>query len=69
VVVLDAGAEVDREVLFEHCRERIAAFKVPRSLEIRQEPLPKSGAGKVLKNELRDPFCRGHDRRVVDPAL
>ena len=64
VVVLDAGAEVDREALLEHCRERIAAFKVPRSLEIRQEPLPKSGAGKVLKSELRDPFWRGHDRRV-----
>jgi long-chain acyl-CoA synthetase len=56
VVVLDAGAEVDGEALLAHCRERIAGFKVPRSLEIQNEPLPKSGAGKVLKRELRAPF-------------
>jgi long-chain acyl-CoA synthetase len=37
---------------------------VPRSVEIRTEPLPKSGAGKILKRELRDPHWAGHERRV-----
>jgi len=62
VVVLDGDA--DAEALIEHCRRRIAGFKVPRSVEIRNEALPKSGAGKVLKSELREPFWHGHDRRV-----
>ena len=29
-----------------HCRERIAGFKVPRCIELRTEPLPKSAAGR-----------------------
>jgi long-chain acyl-CoA synthetase len=62
VVVLEGDA--DAAALLDHCRARIAGFKVPRSVEIRSEPLPKSGAGKVLKSELREPFWQGHDRRV-----
>jgi long-chain acyl-CoA synthetase len=62
VVVLEGDA--DAAALIEHCRRRIAGFKVPRSVEIRNEALPKSGAGKVLKSELREPFWHGHDRRV-----
>jgi acyl-CoA synthetase (AMP-forming)/AMP-acid ligase II len=36
-----------------HAKERIAGYKVPRSWELRTEPLPVSGAGKPLKRELR----------------
>jgi long-chain acyl-CoA synthetase len=64
VVVLEAGAAVDGQALIEHCRARIAGFKVPRSLDVRSDALPKSGAGKVLKTKLREPFWHGHDRRV-----
>ena len=35
-----------------------------RSVELREEPLPKSGAGKLLKTVLREPFWAGLDRRV-----
>lgn len=59
-----AGAAVDEDALRAHCRERIAGFKVPRSFELRSEPLPKSGAGKVLKNPLREPHWQGSGRRV-----
>jgi len=45
-------------------REHIAGFKRPRSIEFRAE-LPHSGAGKVLKRELREPFWEGHERRLV----
>jgi long-chain acyl-CoA synthetase len=66
VVVLcaDAAPEIDEDALREHCRARIAGFKVPRSFELRTEPLPKSGAGKVLKGPLREPHWQGADRRV-----
>jgi long-chain acyl-CoA synthetase len=50
--------------LVAHCRGRIAGFKVPRSIELRAEPLPKSAAGKILKRELRDPHWAGQQAQV-----
>jgi long-chain acyl-CoA synthetase len=50
--------------LIEHCRLRIAGYKVPRSVEFRQEALPKSGPGKVLKRALRAPWWTGRTRGV-----
>jgi long-chain acyl-CoA synthetase len=38
----------DRAQLIEHCRARVAAYKVPKQIELRTDPLPKSGAA-VLK--------------------
>jgi long-chain acyl-CoA synthetase len=63
-VTVRPGSEVDADALISHCRARIAGFKTPRSIELRTEPLPKSGAGKVLKNRLRDPYWEGRSRRV-----
>ena len=63
-VTVRPGAVVSAETLIEHARSRIAGFKVPRSVDVRTEPLPKSGAGKVLKSELREPYWSGHERRV-----
>lgn len=54
VVVLKPGAEVDEAQLRLHCREFIAGYKCPKSVEFRTE-LPLSAAGKVLKRELRKP--------------
>jgi acyl-CoA synthetase (AMP-forming)/AMP-acid ligase II len=45
-------------------RERIAGYKVPKTVEFRSEPLPLSGAMKVLKRVLRSPYWEGHDRAV-----
>ncbi len=42
--------------LIEHTRQLIAGYKVPKSVEFRAEPLPLSGAMKVLKRELRAPY-------------
>lgn len=63
-VVLDPTAQWTEDALREHCRERIAGFKVPRSWTFRSEPLPKSGAGKILKTTLREPFWADAGRRV-----
>ncbi|WP_028080076.1 acyl-CoA synthetase [Solimonas soli] len=63
-VVLKPGSDpLTLEALQAHCRARIAAYKVPRSYELR-ETLPTSGAGKVLKAELRKPFWEGQARAV-----
>ncbi|HEV3363599.1 MAG TPA: long-chain fatty acid--CoA ligase [Acidimicrobiia bacterium] len=47
-------SDVDEEELRRHCRALIADYKVPKTFEFLRE-LPKSGAGKVLKRELRRP--------------
>lgn len=53
--VVYAKQPVSSEDLVAQTRERIAGFKVPRRIELRTEPLPKSAAGKVLKRDLREP--------------
>jgi long-chain acyl-CoA synthetase len=62
-VVVPRG-EVTAEALIEHCRGAIAGYKLPKSIELRAEPLPKSGAGKVLKRELRAPHWAGRESMV-----
>src|SRR5207344_3068233 len=56
IVVPRDGADLTEAEIVEHAREWIAGFKLPKSVEIRSEPLPLSGAMKVLKRELRDPY-------------
>ena len=51
-VVLRDGASTTEDALLAHCRERLARFKVPRSLSF-VDMLPRSSMGKVLKDELR----------------
>jgi acyl-CoA synthetase (AMP-forming)/AMP-acid ligase II len=55
VVVLAAGAAADEQELRDHVRRLIAGYKVPRSVEFR-DALPMSGAGKILKNQLRGAY-------------
>ena len=55
---------VEPDVLIAHCRARIAGYKVPKTIEIRAEALPKSAAGKILKRELREPYWTGREVKV-----
>ena len=64
IVIPRAGQALDEDALIEHLRVRIAGYKVPRSVEIRPESLPKSGAGKILKRELREPYWAAQERQV-----
>jgi fatty-acyl-CoA synthase len=52
VVVAQPGSPVTETELLEHCRARLARFKVPRAVVFR-EALPVSAAGKILKRELK----------------
>jgi long-chain acyl-CoA synthetase len=63
IVVLHDGMTADEKQLIEHCRERLASYKKPRSVEF-MSALPRNPAGKVLKNKLREPYWRGYVRRV-----
>jgi long-chain acyl-CoA synthetase len=65
VVVVKEGACFDPADLIGFCKERIGGYKCPRSVDVRTEPLPMSGAGKILKRELRRPFWENRDRRVA----
>ena len=52
VVVPEPGARPDVAELETFCRETLAAYKVPSAWEIREDPLPRNAAGKVLKTQL-----------------
>src|SRR5205814_3348621 len=56
IVVPKVGTHPTAELIIAHARQSIAGYKVPKSVEIRAEPLPLSGALKVLKKDLRAPY-------------
>ena len=64
IVVPRPGQTLTVTDLTAHCAPLIANYKHPRGLTLRTEPLPLSGAGKVLKRDLRAPFWEGHGRAV-----
>ena len=56
VVRLHDDMEASAEEIIAHCHKLIAGFKCPRGVDFVTEPLPLSGAGKILKTELRKPY-------------
>ena len=62
VTVLDDLFDAD---VLNRIRETIAGYKVPKQIEVSTDPLPKSGAGKILKRTLREPHWEGHDTAIV----
>ena len=64
IVVLRQDMKATVEELIAHARKALAGFKVPKSLEFRDGPLPLSGAFKPLKRELRRHYWEGQERQV-----
>ena len=62
-VVARAGAGLTEHQVQDYAREHLAGYKVPRSLEF-VDDIPRTGTGKILKRQLREPYWRGHDSRV-----
>ena len=63
VCVPKPGATIDPENVITWARERIAGFKVPKSIDI-IEALPRNASGKILRKDLRAPYWAGRDRQV-----
>ncbi len=63
LVVLAPGQEATEAELIEWCRERLARFKAPSSVEFR-EVLARTATGKLQKFKLRAPYWEGRDRQV-----
>ena len=64
IVVPKPGFEISAEAIITHARVSIARYKVPKSVDFHAEPLPLSGALKVLKRELRAPYWEGRDKSI-----
>ena len=64
VVVVNEGTNVSEDDIIAYCKTQIAGFKCPRSITFQTEPLPLSGAGKILKTELRKPFWANGEKNV-----
>ncbi len=60
VLSAGAGASTTAEALKEHCRAYLAGYKVPKHIDLLPE-LPKTGSGKISKQQLRDRPLRGPD--------
>jgi long-chain acyl-CoA synthetase len=52
-IVVKPGVQLNEKELDAFCRERLAAYKVPKLYEF-TDNLPKSAVGKILRRELRD---------------
>ena len=65
IVVARAGSQVTESELLEHCRARLARYKVPRAVVFR-EALPVSAAGKILKRQLKAELSRPGDHPKGD---
>jgi long-chain acyl-CoA synthetase len=63
VAVLKANAAADEKELIAFCKEHMASYKAPKSIEF-VDALPKNPAGKILKRELRERYWAGEKRRV-----
>jgi acyl-CoA synthetase (AMP-forming)/AMP-acid ligase II len=57
VVVLHQGKSATAQEIIEHCRGKIAGYKIPKEvIFIKDEEMPRSGAGKILHRILRETY-------------
>ena len=65
VVQVARESAVDEAVLVEHCRARLAPFKVPVAIDVRSEALPVNASGKVVKRQLQEELFATREDRLV----
>ncbi|WP_416974148.1 AMP-binding protein [Streptomyces sp. 4F14] len=63
LVVRVEGAEVSEAEIIAYCKERLAGFKAPTSVEFR-ESIPRTATGKIQKFRLRAPYWEGRENTV-----
>jgi acyl-CoA synthetase (AMP-forming)/AMP-acid ligase II len=62
-VVLREGQAATTADLIDYCKDRLARYKAPKSMEI-VKALPKNPQGKILKREIRQKYWQGKDRKI-----
>ena len=55
IIVVKKDPSLTEAGLIAHCRENLTGYKIPKLVEFRSEPLPKSNIGKILRRLLREP--------------
>ena len=63
IIVLRKGSTVSQADLIQFIRDRIASFKVPKSIDFVAQ-LPRNPSGKILRRELRLPYWSGRDSQI-----
>ena len=63
-VILKEGHTATEADIIAKTKEYIANYKCPRSIKFRTEPFPLSGAGKLLKRDVRKPYWEGKERQI-----
>jgi acyl-CoA synthetase (AMP-forming)/AMP-acid ligase II len=63
LVVRTDGHDVTEAEIIAHCKERLAGFKAPTSVEFR-DTIPRTATGKIQKFKLREPYWAGYERKV-----
>jgi acyl-CoA synthetase (AMP-forming)/AMP-acid ligase II len=61
--IVVAGTELEPAQIIEFCRQHLAGYKCPRTVEF-VDTLPRNASGKILKNQLREPYWKDRARRV-----
>jgi long-chain acyl-CoA synthetase len=64
IVVPRPGSTPNVDDILQSCRGKIAAFKIPKSIDFRTDALPKTGPGKIAKRALRDPYWHAMGRKI-----
>jgi acyl-CoA synthetase (AMP-forming)/AMP-acid ligase II len=63
IVVLKPGWKATEQAIIQFCRERMAHYKAPKSIDF-IESLPKTGSGKIHKKSLKDKYWEGYKKKV-----
>jgi len=64
IIALKHGETADEAEIVEFCKDKLAGYKKPKTVEFLPE-LPKTGSGKIYKKVLRDKYWKGLGRKVV----
>ena len=62
-MVLKSGQKANEQEIIQFCKERMAHYKAPKSIDF-IEALPRTGSGKIHKKGLRDKYWEGYEKKV-----
>ena len=63
IVVLKPGQKATAQEIIQFCKDRIAHYKAPKSIDF-IDALPRTGSGKIHKKGLRDKYWEGYEKKV-----